>query len=90
MFDALDHEVNCWTFFDLALLKVSDQFSHDNLELKNKIEEVMSFVSKFIFYDYDLYLKYDMETFARVLVKITAKICGLNPKGETYSVSCHE
>ena len=50
----------------------------------------MSFVSKFIFYDYELYLKYDMETFARVLVKITVKICGLNPKGETYSVSCHE
>jgi hypothetical protein len=31
-----------------------------------------------------------METFARILVKITAKICGFNPKGETYSVSCHE
>jgi hypothetical protein len=52
MLDTLDHKVNCWTFFDLALLKVADQFSHDNLELKNKVEEVMAFVSKFIFYDY--------------------------------------
>jgi cyclin A len=37
IFDALDHKVNCWTFFDLALLKVADQFSHDNVELKNKV-----------------------------------------------------
>lgn len=90
MFDTLDHRVNCWTFFDLALLKVSDQFSHDNVELKNNVEEVMSFISKFILYDYELYLKYDMETFAKVLAKIATKICGLKSKGDTYSVSCHE
>jgi hypothetical protein len=90
MFDSLDHQVNCWTFFDLALLKVADQFSHDNVELKNKVEEVMSFVSKFILYDYDLYLKYDMETLAKVLVKIAGKVCGLSSKGESSSVSCHE
>ena len=50
----------------------------------------MSFVSKFILYDYDLYLKYDMETLAKVLVKIAGKVCGLSSKGESSSVSCHE
>jgi hypothetical protein len=70
IFDALDHKVNSWTFFDLALLKIADQFSHDNVEIENQIEEVISFVSKCILYDYDIYLKYDMETFAKVLVKV--------------------
>lgn len=50
----------------------------------------MSFVSKFILYDYDLYLKYDMETLAKVLVKIAGKVCGLSSKGESSSMSCHE
>ena len=50
----------------------------------------MSFISKCIFYDYDLYLRYDMETFAKVLVRITTKICDLTTKNESFSVSCHE
>ena len=37
IFKVLDHKVNSWTFFDLALLKVSDQFTHDNIEVKNKV-----------------------------------------------------
>lgn len=90
MFDTLDHKVNSWTFFDLALLKLADQFSHDNTELKTKVEEVVSLVAKFILYDYDLYLSYDMETFAQVLVKIASKICDLPSKNEPYSISCHE
>lgn len=90
MFDTLDHKVNSWTFFDLALLKLADQFSHDNTELKIKVEEVVSLLAKFILYDYDLYLTYDMDTFARVLVKIASKICNLPLKNEPYSMSCHE
>lgn len=90
MFDTLNHKVNSWTFFDLALLKLSHQFGHDNIELKTKVEEVVSLLAKFVIYDYDLYLRYDMETFAKVLAKIASKICDLPYKNETYSMSCHE
>lgn len=50
----------------------------------------MSFISKCIIYDYELYLKYNMETFAKVLVKITSQICDLSTKKDVCSVSCHE
>lgn len=91
-FDALDYQVNSWTFFDLALLKITEEIGGAGDELKEKVEEVISFISKCIVYDYDLYIRYDMETFAKVLTKIAAKICNLPNKIEaySYSVSCHE
>ena len=90
MFEVFDHKVNSWTFFDLALLKSSDLIEDKDEETKTRVEEVISFVAKCILYDYELYTKYDMETLAKVLVRICSKICGLNTKGENYSLTCHE
>ncbi len=38
MFDTLNHKVNSWTFFDLALLKIADQIGGENNEIRNKVE----------------------------------------------------
>ncbi len=49
----------------------------------------MSYISKCIVYDYELYKKYDMETLAEVVADIGAKICKLNYRSEV-SVDCDE
>jgi hypothetical protein len=49
----------------------------------------MSYISKCIVYDYEIYKKYDMETLAEVVADIGAKICKLNYRSEV-SVDCNE
>ncbi len=50
---------------------------------------MLSYISKCIVYDYELYKKYDMETLAEVVADIGAKICSLNYRSEV-SVECED
>ena len=75
----LDYKVNSWTFFDLAMLKISNHMSENHTEHKlrlydqnesesrgkysqeakeeklKKIEEMCSYLGKFMIYDYELF-----------------------------------
>ena len=46
------------------------------------MEDVISYISKCIVYDYHLYTKYDMESLAKVVANIGARICGVQYQGE--------
>ena len=87
LFEVLGYKVNSWTFYDLALLKLYDRTVIQDESEKQRVENVLSYVSKCMVYDYQLYIKYDMETLAKVAANVCAKICGLNYESEV-SIEC--
>jgi hypothetical protein len=86
MFEVLGYKVNSWTFFDLACLKLADEYQSQVSDLRDKMEDIISFISKVIMYDYEIYTRYDQETLARVVLRIAARIFHLAVKSESESV----
>ena len=80
MFNTLENKVNCWTFYDLAIMKLAEKYSFEEMINNEKVEDITSFICKCILYDYNMYTRYDMDTLANVVVRIVAKICKLNGK----------
>jgi hypothetical protein len=37
LFEALNHKVNSWTFFDLAILKIADKYQSEDSLVREKM-----------------------------------------------------
>ena len=83
IFNTLENKVNCWTFYDFAIMKLAEKYAYEEMINNEKVEDIASFICKCILYDYNMYTRYDMDTLANVVVRIVAKICKLKEKSHS-------
>jgi len=74
--EKLDFVLNAWSFYDLALLKLHENWHIKNEEAIKDIEELCNLIGKFIVFNYELYGHYPINVLAEALLRAACRIYG--------------
>lgn len=76
MADKLGFTLNIWSFYDLAVLKLHQNWQAKNEEALKTIEEFCQHIAKFVVFNYELYGHYSTQVLAQALLRAACKIYG--------------
>lgn len=60
--EKLDFTLNVWSFYDLAILKLHENWQLKNEEILKEIEQLCEYLGKFVVFNYELFSHYDIAT----------------------------
>ena len=72
----LDFVLNVWSFYDLALLKLHENWQAKNDELMKDIEDLCGVIGKYIVFNYELYGHYPINVLAEALLRAAFRVYG--------------
>lgn len=68
--------LDVWSFYDLALLKLHENWQAKNSEALKEIEELCNLIGKFVMFNAELYAHYPTHVLAEALLKAAGKVYG--------------
>jgi len=82
MASALDFQLNCWDFYDLAMVRLHETYKGKTEEFLSSIEKLCEYVGKFVVFNIELYSNYNVQTLAAAVLKIAFRIHANRTSGD--------
>lgn len=75
--EKLNFQLNMFTFYDLALLKLHEAINK-NQECLVELQKICELLGKFVVFNYELYTHYDSWTLSEALIRAAFKAYGVD------------